>query len=527
MKTISILDCTLRDGGYINDWKFGCDAIRDIVRRLDGAGIDIIECGFLRDVPYNRDASVFSAVEQIEPFIAPKREDALYVAMIAIGDIAPEKISPCSRNGIDGIRLTFHKHELHDAVGVGRALMKKGYKIFMQPVGTVTYSDLELLELTREINEMRPYAFYIVDTLGSMYENDVLHMFQMVDKNLASGIRLGFHSHNNLQLAFSNAQAIIRLRTRRQVILDSSVFGMGRGAGNLCTELITRYLNMHEDGGYNQVELMEIVDRYLIPIRNVLPWGYTMPYYLAASKQCHPNYAEYLINKETLTVKSIDELLECIPREERPLYNKKRMEQLYRAFQRNEIDDARDIQALAAHFANRSILVIGPGGSIVAHEKRIQNYIKEAQPLVVSVNFVPDRIRVDWLFVSNRKRFSSLHALMPSLACKVIATSNLGEQEDRAIYHVNYADYLYDGQEGDNAAAMLMRLLIRLGASKITYAGLDGFSVEKRYNYCDAGLESGEQQRRLDEKNAYIRTQLQEIRKRILLVALTPSKYEE
>ena len=91
MSKLSILDCTLRDGGYINHWDFGKETIHGIVNKLHAADIDIIECGFLRDVPYDENVAVFSCVSQITPFITPKKAGVMYVALLAIGDIAPEK----------------------------------------------------------------------------------------------------------------------------------------------------------------------------------------------------------------------------------------------------------------------------------------------------------------------------------------------------------------------------------------------------------------------------------------------------
>ena len=154
----------------------------------------------------------------------------MIVAMIAIGEkeIHPDKLPECNGKSITGIRLTFHNHEIDKAINWARIIKDKGYKIFMQPVGTISYTDLELLQLVERMNELTPYAFYIVDTLGSMTKNELLHFFYNIDANLNSNIRIGFHAHNNLQLAFSNAQELSRVQTQREVILDASIYGMGK-----------------------------------------------------------------------------------------------------------------------------------------------------------------------------------------------------------------------------------------------------------------------------------------------------------
>ena len=120
--------------------------------------------------------------------------------MIAIGEkeLDPSLLSPYDGSGIEGVRLTFHKEEIPQALQWAEIIMEKGYKVFMQPVGTVYYSDMELLQLVEKMNRLNPYAFYIVDTLGSMYRNEVSHRFYLIDENMHPEIRLGFHGHNNL-----------------------------------------------------------------------------------------------------------------------------------------------------------------------------------------------------------------------------------------------------------------------------------------------------------------------------------------
>ena len=219
MNKLSILDCTLRDGGYINKWNFGKETIQGIIQNLLVAGVDIIECGFLRDVSYDENVAVFSCVSQITPFITPKKKNTLYVALLALGDIATEKILPCDGTSIDGIRLAFHRHEWEEAKTVAIDLMKKGYKVFIQPVGTTAYSDLELLHLIQDVNQLQPYSFHLVDTLGIMYRQDLLRLFYLIDHNLSLTIKLGFHSHNNLQLSFANTQELLRQDSKRDLII--------------------------------------------------------------------------------------------------------------------------------------------------------------------------------------------------------------------------------------------------------------------------------------------------------------------
>ena len=146
MKQISVLDCTLRDGGYINDFNFGESVISNMIDGLAKASIDIIECGFLKSEAKDTNKTLFSSIESIKNYIIEKVPNSMYVAMIQYGAIGIDEIAECDGTSIDGIRLTFHEHEIDSAFVLGKQLMDKGYKVFMQPVGTTSYEDAALID---------------------------------------------------------------------------------------------------------------------------------------------------------------------------------------------------------------------------------------------------------------------------------------------------------------------------------------------------------------------------------------------
>ena len=165
MSQVKFLDCTLRDGGFVNNWKFGRETIRDMIRRFSSSGVDIIECGFLTDLPSDPDQSLFHSVEEINALL-PENSQSLFVAMIAIGEkeINPALLSDAAETGLGGIRLTFHPDEIDKAFCYGEMIQRKGYRLFMQPVGTAGYTYEELIRLIKRVNQLNPYAFYLVDT---------------------------------------------------------------------------------------------------------------------------------------------------------------------------------------------------------------------------------------------------------------------------------------------------------------------------------------------------------------------------
>ena len=486
MRTIKILDCTLRDGGYVNDFNFGKNTIKNIISNLSDANIDIIECGFLSNELYDENKSLYNCVDSVKTLIEKKNNELMYVGMIALGnmEIPVEKIKPCDGSSIDGIRVTFHedKHEMEKAFTLAKQLKDKGYAVFMQPIGTTTYSDESLLDLVENINDLNPYALYLVDTLGVMGKNELLTMFNLVDDNLNSNIAIGFHSHNNLQLSFSNAKELIEQDTDRNIIIDSSVFGMGRGAGNLCTELLANHINSYVGEKYDVVPLLEIVDEHLNQILARYSWGYSVPYFLAAIHNCHPNYVSYLINKQTVTVKIINNLLEKIPEDEKAMFNKRLIQEIYILNQDHFVDDQYSLLKIKEHIKGREILLLAPGKSLKNEKDVIDDFILKNDPIIISVNFIPEIYKCNFVFFSNIKRFDTAFEDMKNsdFHPSVIVTSNITTCENNNYFIVNYSKLLNDQSNiEDNAGLMLINLLDGLTVKKINLAGFDGFSVNK------------------------------------------------
>jgi 4-hydroxy 2-oxovalerate aldolase len=528
MRNIRILDCTLRDGGYINDFEFGRSAIGNIIEKLAQSGIDIIECGFLDSDAGDTNRTLFKDIAAIKQYIGTKKQNTLYVAMIQYGAISDEEIAPCDGTSIDGIRLTFHEHEIDASFLAGGKLMEKGYKVFMQPVGTNTYTDYSLLKLIQRINAMKPYAFYLVDTLGTMYKKDLLRMFYLIDHNLDKDIAVGFHSHNNLQLSFSNAQELILLNSPREIILDTSVFGMGRGAGNLCTELLIQYINENIRHNYEIVPILEIIDSYINPIYAKYTWGYSVPYYIASINNCHPNYAAYLINKQTIAIKDIGTIIKSIENEKRALYDEKYIRELYLSYQEHTVDDGDSLRELKRMFKDKTILMLAPGKSIDTERESILKYAQSEKPVVCGINFIPDFIKADCVFVSNLRRFSNIEEVPAENGRKIIVTSNI--MTSKKINHIviNYADYLNsESAIYDNAGLMFLNLLRRLEIKNVALGGFDGFSFNRGDNYFNNKLLTSTDNEVLQKMNKAISGKLLEIGKDINIEFVTKTIYNE
>ena len=308
---VELLDCTLRDGGYVNNWDFSNNQVKFIIKHLVESGVRVIEIGILGKYT-NAKGTKFSCFDEIKRLDLESYPDVKYALMINYADSAEVEIPNSKDSNIEIIRIAFFKNEYLNAINYARSLKDKGYDIFMQPMATTMYDAKELKRLIDAINELQPYAFYMVDSFGTMFTDDVKEMAQSINDNLEENIKFGFHAHNNMQMAVSNVVCLKNLMTNRPLYIDCTVFGMGRGAGNVPTEIIQFYLNK-ENKIYDIDKVIEIYETFLNSIFNNLPWGYSMQYFISAMFNTNSAYAWYINKKGINSFKEQMNIFKLIP----------------------------------------------------------------------------------------------------------------------------------------------------------------------------------------------------------------------
>ena len=443
MKNIRVLDCTLRDGGRIINCAFENQEIKEISFRLADAKIDIIEVGFLRDwrkVDYTGNSTFFTDVDQIRPYVNKERKNTIYTAFIDFGMCDIDTLKPYDGTSIDAIRFGFTKKNYDEAkdevIRWIYAIKNKGYKLFIQGVNSLNYSDRELLEIVAMVNEVHPYSFGIVDTYGAMYMDDVDRLYSLIDHNMLPDICINFHSHNNYQLSFAFAQEVIKLSGTgsRQIIIDGTLGGMGKVAGNLNTELIVEYLVRKKYYDYEFEDVLDMLDDYIYKYTLKYKWGYSTAAMMAGIYKSHPNNVIYLTEKFRLDTKDIGKILSMIDPETRQRYDYDNIERLYTEYVADKVDDYETINKLKDIFEDKEVLVMVPGNTLNTHRGIIDNYIKEHQLNIISVNFVADEISA-YAFFGNQKRYSRLQN--KRIGRKVIISSNIKSDTKEDIV-VNY-----------------------------------------------------------------------------------------
>lgn len=521
MSKIQVLDCTLRDGGYCNEWRFGYSNIIKIMQQLIEANIDIIECGFLNNnVTSDKNTTLFSNIIDLENTIPKSKKNSEFVVMMNYGEYDIADIPEYCKSGINGIRVAFHKKDYPEALKVCKKLIHKKYKVYVQAMVSLNYSDEEFLDLIKQVNEIEPYAFYIVDSFGKMAGMDVIRLFYLLENNLKESIVIGFHTHNNMQLSFSNAQQLVHFQTKHRLIIDSSVYGMGRGAGNLNTELFVQYLNEYLETTYKINPLLTIIDDILYDCYQKNPWGYSLPNYLSAIYNMHPNYAEYLDNKKTLTIKEMNDIFYLFDDEKKTTFDKVYVEELYLKYMSRikvENDCSEKIKRL---LSEKNVLLIAPGKSSFLEKEKIIDFKEKHDVIIISINFEYEYLATDFIFVSNGRRYRELDKNKD----KCIITSNI--LANNCYIQIPYESLTNNNDiVEDNAGMMAVKWLLLNHVKKVYLAGFDGYSYDITENYIENKLEIQTKKYVLEDMNKGMKAVLEEFSKDIQIQWITSTKF--
>ena len=280
----------------------------------------------------------------------------------------------------------------------------------------------------------------------------------------------------------SNAlsQAFLRMsRGKRNVIVAGTISGMGRGAGNTPTELIAQYMISKLGYGYDMDCLLDIIDGYMDNIRSRCHWGYSTPYFLAGCYSAHVNNVNYLTKKNSIRSRDIRFILNKMGAGARKRYPYDLVEKTYMDYLNSNIDDEASIKELGTRLNGKAVIVVAPGKTAKTFSKEISDCAQKEGAVVIAINFIPDDIACDYVYMSNIKRYQYWQDDERFRGSPKIITSNLGIslENDQNAYVVSFARLVKCGWEHlDNSTIMLLRLLDLVSPIAIYIAGFDGYS---------------------------------------------------
>lgn len=528
MKNLKVIDVTLRDGGCVNDFNFGQTYMEKILAAQEASGVDVIELGYIDETKGSEFGRTQYINEQVisKCILKNKKPGVKYVAMIDYGKFNIDNLSKRTENSIDGIRMAFHKKNCVDMVSLGRKIIEKGYEFYIQPMITLRYSDSELLQLIELVNKELPDAagFYIVDSFGEMRPNDMNRILNLVDHNLIPTMTLGFHSHNNLQLSYSNAMSMLQFPTTRDLMIDSSIMGMGKGAGNLNTELLLEHLNLFYGKEYKISPLLEVIDKVINQLHDEFYWGYAPEYYLSSANHCTPSYASHFYNKHMLPIDQVGELLGLISEDKKISFDKEYAEEVYRKYNESKaVDDANVVCELRNEFANKRILLVAPGKSVGCAVDKIKAIAEQEDIITIGLN---STLELDFDYYLTTRL--DIYNTVVGEGKNIIVPSNVAKGGRGNVKVLNYSNWIeVDERTHDSSSVISLNLLKACDVKEILLAGFDGFSVDINENYYDPNMRHPVNTEQAERRNCYYKGFIKRIGESGINISfVTPSKYE-
>jgi len=291
---IKVLDCTIRDGGLINNHDFDERFVKNVYQSVARSGVDYIEMG------YKNSKKLFSSKEYgawkfcddevIKKIIDGVEPRAKISVMVDIGRVDMEDIKPADESPVDMIRVACYAKDVDKAINMVNEFNQKGYETTINIMAISRDQGPVLEEALHQVeSESKADVLYLVDSFGYFYQENIERLAKLF-KSIAKTKEIGFHGHNNQQLGFSNTiEAIIHGVN----YLDATVYGIGRAAGNCPLELLVGFL---KNPKFDIRPILDLISKEFIPLRDKIEWGYIIPYAISGMMNEHPRAAMALRN---------------------------------------------------------------------------------------------------------------------------------------------------------------------------------------------------------------------------------------
>ena len=287
---VKVFDCTIRDGGLVNNYQFTDEFVKAHYEACVAAGVDYMEIG--KNVsptimsedeyePWN-----FCKEEDIRRIVGDNDTDMKIAVMSDIGRSLKEELRPKSESVVDMIRIATYIHQLPAAIELIEDAHAKGYETTVNVMAISKSFDDELTEVLEQLAKTPVDVIYIADSFGSFYPEQIVKLTEKYLKIAeAAGKKIGIHAHNNMQLAYANT---IEAMTYGASFLDVTVSGLGRGAGNCPMELLIGFL---KNPKYKLMPILKFIEEHIVELEKKLDWGYSIPYMLTGQLNEHPRPA--------------------------------------------------------------------------------------------------------------------------------------------------------------------------------------------------------------------------------------------
>ena len=293
---IKVLDCTIRDGGLMNNHRFSDELVRKVYQSANDAHIDYIELGYKADESQFARSEFgpmkFCSEKDIDKVVDGIEKKVKISVMADIGRFDPDSVIPCGESHIDMFRVASYVKDIDKAIDMVNKLNGKGYETTINIMAVSHARERELDEALEQVEkESAADVIYLVDSFGALYSEQIAYLAKKY-KELMPSKELGIHAHNNQQLAFANTiESIINNIN----YLDGTIYGIGRAAGNCPLELLLGFL---KNPKYDIRPIIKIIGTDFLKIREEIEWGYVIPYMITGTLDVHPRAGMALLKTE-------------------------------------------------------------------------------------------------------------------------------------------------------------------------------------------------------------------------------------
>lgn len=380
MADLTVLDCTLRDGGYYNNWDFDDDLIFDYLSAMENNNIAFVEIGF-RSLINNK----FSGLPAFTPdsFLDALDFHLNFGVMINGAELLTgnmesilTKLFPKVGNDtkIKLVRIACHFHEFDACLPAVTWLKKNGFKVGFNLMQISERLDLEIIELGRNASKFDIDVLYFADSMGCMTPSDVENTARLFRTYWHGD--LGIHTHDNLGLALSNTLKAIEIGI---TWVDCTLTGMGRGPGNAKTEELMIELSSEVDSGI--LSLFDCITRQFKTLQNTYKWGKNEYYYLSGKLSIHPSYIQFMLADERYDSKDIVAVINFLKDNGGSKFSKENIIRALGFYSDCGIgsDDTVNIPA-------NDILIVGTGPSVDKYRNAIHQFIGSRDLTVIALN---------------------------------------------------------------------------------------------------------------------------------------------
>ncbi len=399
MKNIKILDCTLRDGGYYNNWNFSRELIDEYLQAMAAINVDYVEFGFrsLKNIGF-KGGCAFSTDDYINSFRIPEKLINNIGVMVNGSELLPGELntektsaniegyihkvlallfSSKNESPVTLVRIACHVHEFENCLLATSWLKNKGYTVGFNIMQIAVLSDTKISELAAMAEKYSVDVLYFADSMGSLTSEETSQIIKSLRKGWKG--ELGIHTHDNTGNALANS---IRAVNDGVKWIDGTITGMGRGAGNVKTEYLVIALEEYRGAKAKITKLLELIDRHFKSLQNEFGWGSNPYYYYAGKYDIHPSYIQEMLADSRYNAEEVLVVLEHLKLEGARKFSIGALEIARNFYSGKPSGNWAPVDTIEG----REVLILGSGPEIHSHLKAIESYINRYNPYVIALN---------------------------------------------------------------------------------------------------------------------------------------------